>query len=214
MSGDSYTFEKLISDLMKYEGRREVIIMGDFNSRIPDENDCVESNDENSNDDYLPIPDDIELDTCNIERNTLDIGGISCRGRELINFCKLTGYKIVNGKLGSDKEIGNYSYHTVAGSSLVDYCLTRDHFYVSNINTLSDHTFLTLQLKIRNVNETNDGLKESANASNSTESHSSSDGNFNSLKEEYNCRYIMKNNSEELIKNCLNSNETEEELEI
>ena len=60
---------------MKYEGRGEVTIRGDFNSIIANENDCIESNDENSNDDYLPIPDDIELDTCNIERNTLDVGG-------------------------------------------------------------------------------------------------------------------------------------------
>ena len=84
--------------------------------------------------------------------------------------------------------------YCVAGSNLVDYCLTRekkihliDNFYVSDINTLSDHAFLNLRLKIRNVNETNDGLKESANVSNSMESHNSSDGNFNSLKEEYNC---------------------------
>ena len=51
--------------------------MRDFNSRIANENDCIESNDhESSNDNYLPISDDIELDTCNIEINTLDIGGI------------------------------------------------------------------------------------------------------------------------------------------
>ena len=47
-SGDSYNFEKLISDVMKYEDRGEIIIMGDFNSRIANENDCIESNDENS----------------------------------------------------------------------------------------------------------------------------------------------------------------------
>ena len=90
---------------MKYEGRGEVIIMGDFDSRIANENDCIKSKDENSNDDYFPIPDDIELDTCNIDRNTLDKGGISGHGRELIHFCKLTGYKIVNGRLGSDGKL-------------------------------------------------------------------------------------------------------------
>ena len=88
---------------------------------------------------------------------------------------------------------------------------------MSDINTLSDHAFLSLRLKIGNVNKTNVCLKESANVSNSTESYNSSDGNFNSLKEEYNCRYscryIMKNNSKELIKNCFDSNETKEELE-
>ena len=63
-SGDSYNFMKLISDLMKYEGN---------------ENNCIKNKYENSNDDYLPIPDHIELDTCNIETNNLDKGG---HGRE------------------------------------------------------------------------------------------------------------------------------------
>ena len=93
---------------------------------------------------------------------------ISGHGRELISFCKLTRYKIVNGRLGYDKEKGNYSCHTVTGSSIVDYCLTRernshliDNFYVSDINTLSDHAFLSIRLTIRNVKETNDGVEKS-----------------------------------------------------
>ena len=54
-SGDPCNFEKLISDVMKYECRGDVIIIGDFSSRIANENYCIESSDENSNDDLFQM---------------------------------------------------------------------------------------------------------------------------------------------------------------
>ena len=33
-----------------------LVILGDMNGRIANENDFIENNEENSNDDYLPIP--------------------------------------------------------------------------------------------------------------------------------------------------------------
>ena len=47
----------------KYEDKGvEVIIFGDMNVRTAQENDFSESTDDNDIDDYLPIPDDFELD--------------------------------------------------------------------------------------------------------------------------------------------------------
>ena len=82
-SGGSYNFEKLMSDIAKYEGMGgEVIILGDMNGRIANENDFIENNEESSNDDYLPIPEDFDYDNPIKKRNTLDTDVVSGHGKD------------------------------------------------------------------------------------------------------------------------------------
>ena len=112
-----------MSDIAKYEGMGgEVIILGDMNGRIANETDFIENNEENSNDDYLPIPEDFNNDNPIKKRNTLDTDVVAGHGKDLISFCRSTGFRIVNGRLGDDQDIGNFTCYTPAGSSLVDYC--------------------------------------------------------------------------------------------
>ena len=80
---------------------------------------------------------------------------LSGHHKQLLDFCKATGFKILNGRIGDDGKIGNFTCHTAAGSSIVDYCLTREHnfelvdnFHIGEINTISDHAYLELHLKI------------------------------------------------------------------
>ena len=109
-SGISYNFEKLMSDVAKYENMGgEVFIMGDTNARIAEENDFLENNDENVVDDFLPIPDDLELDNNITKRKTLDDREVSGHGKELINSCRMTGLRIINGRLFDDGKIGNFT---------------------------------------------------------------------------------------------------------
>ena len=62
-----------MSDIAKYEGMGgQVIILGNMNGRIANENDFMENNEENSNDDYLPIPEDFDYDNPIKKRNTSD----------------------------------------------------------------------------------------------------------------------------------------------
>ena len=134
----------------KYEDKGvEVIIFGDMNVRTAQENDFSESTDDNDIDDYLPIPDDFELDYTTIKKNTLDKTEISGHGKDLLSVSKSTRFRIINGRLGGDQDLGNFTCHTPAGSSLVDYCLLREknfhiveNFKVGEINTLSDHSYL------------------------------------------------------------------------
>ena len=137
----------------------EIFMMGDLNDRIGEKNYFVENNDLNAQDDYLPIPDDFEVNTNIRKRKPLNNIEVSGHHKQLLNFCKATGLKILNGRVGDDREMGNFTCHTSAGSSTVDYCLTRernfDHvenFYVGEINTISDHAYLQLRLKI-NISE-------------------------------------------------------------
>ena len=145
-SGKSYNFEKLMDDVAKFEGLgAEVIIMGDMNGRIAQENDFLNPNNENDIDDYLPIPDDFEMDNSIVNRSTLDKTEISGHGRDLLSFCKATRVRIPNGRVGDDHGIGNFTCHTPAGSSLVDYCLIRDKNFhlINNFSVIHFQIILT-----------------------------------------------------------------------
>ena len=122
----SYNYDKLMLDISKYESMGgEVIIIGDMNARIAEEVDFVANTDENAQDDYLLIPDEFEHDnSCSVKkRKTLDNKEVSGHANELINLCRLTGFRIVYGRLGHDQDLGDFTCHTPAGSSTVDYCL-------------------------------------------------------------------------------------------
>ena len=44
-------------------------------------------------------------------------------GTFLIDFCKVSNMKILNGRLGSDKGVGDFTYRHPAGNSTIDYCV-------------------------------------------------------------------------------------------
>lgn len=78
-----------------------ILICGDFNSRIGNEKDYVIF-DNDANIDILPIdyvPDDIS------PRFSQD-HIINTNGRKLLDFCKLNGLRVGNGRLGADKGVG------------------------------------------------------------------------------------------------------------
>ena len=94
-----------MADVAKYEGKgAEVIIFGDMNTRTAQENHFLQSIDDNDIDDYLPIPDDFELDYTTIKKNTLDKTEISGHGKDSLNFSKSTGFRIINGRLREDQD--------------------------------------------------------------------------------------------------------------
>ena len=107
----------------------EVIIIGDMNARIAEEVDFVENADENAQGDYFPIPDEFEHDnSCSVKtRKTLDYKEVSGHAKELINLCRQTSFRIVNGQLGHNQDLGDFMCHTPARSSMVDYCLAREN---------------------------------------------------------------------------------------
>ena len=72
---------------------------------------------------------------------------VNFSGRRLLEFCKMHGLRICNGRLGSDLGIGNYTYVGSSGKSVVDYVLVNpfslDHFSTFEVgepNIFSDIT--------------------------------------------------------------------------
>ncbi|MEW8146389.1 MAG: hypothetical protein AB2788_11585, partial [Candidatus Thiodiazotropha endolucinida] len=105
-------------------------------------------------DDYIP---DVAL-----ARSSQD-HFVNVSGRKLLDFCKLNGLRICNGRLGTDKGIGKYTYVGSSGSSVVDYVIVSEsllnnisQFCVCDPNILSDHCTLTFSLTSKQKHEQGD----------------------------------------------------------
>ncbi|MEW8546880.1 MAG: reverse transcriptase family protein, partial [Candidatus Thiodiazotropha sp.] len=75
-------------------------------------------------------------------------------GLKLLGICKEAGLRIVNGRLGSDKGLGHFTYQSVLGKSVIDYVLFQPemfddvtYFAVHDIFTFSDHAPVQVLLK-------------------------------------------------------------------
>ena len=51
-------------------------------------------------------------------------GHVNNNGLLLLDFCKQTGVRIMNGRVRCDREIGKYTFVGSRGSSVVDYALS------------------------------------------------------------------------------------------
>ena len=47
----------------------------------------------------------------------------------LIDFCKIYGIYIANGRIGNDKGIGNYTFIGTQGCSVIDYVIMSPHLF-------------------------------------------------------------------------------------
>ena len=131
------------------------LICADFNARVGDLKDFVSGDDSR----YIDaLPDDYISDT---ERKRVSEDKVvNENGHDLIDFCKHTGLRIANGRIGEDAEVGKCTYVGSTGSSLIDYVLVSENlfdafssFTVSDPNILSDHCIINFAFYICNVGE-------------------------------------------------------------
>ena len=102
---------------------------------------------------YVPLPEDYVLDEDFLPRYSLDKNSSNSNGQMLLDFCKQTSSRIVNGRFGSDKMVGNFTCTTSRGKSLVDYVLVSksmlskiESFDVGGSNILADHHLISFSL--------------------------------------------------------------------
>ena len=83
-------------------------------------------------------------------------------GSRLIDFCKTSSLLIDNGRLYYDAGIGEYTYHSMNGSSVVDYLLLdyndldcSTHFCILLPNSFSDRCGIEVNLATKNRLENN-----------------------------------------------------------
>lgn len=145
-------FDRLLNDMSGFVAENDhcsFIICGDLNARTRQDPDYV--SDDNFN--FVPLPDDYVIDDIS-PRASLDNHVLNQNGTLLLDFCKQTSLRIINGRCGSDTGIGKYTCTTTRGQSLVDYFIatpklfhTITAFSVGDPNILSDHSVVSISFK-------------------------------------------------------------------
>ena len=119
-------FETLNSEYVKYMNRGDVYLCGDFNARtglLNDyENILLGEDEESLSDPKQQFIDDEMPGECDAQslssmynlRYSKD-SSINTHGRKLINFCKSTGVRILNGRCFDDMCIGAYTHYDQRG---------------------------------------------------------------------------------------------------
>ena len=108
------------------------------------------------------------LDSKGFETNRFSKDSIvSTNGQQLIEMCRATDIKIVNGRFGNDYKTGNFTCHKPNGSSVIDYVIVSpilfeliENFSVGQMDILfSDvHSPLTLSLNVLNKSKLNPNI--------------------------------------------------------
>ena len=160
---ETNVFDRLLESVVHIENKTlnkcNILICGDFNSRTSVNHDFV--SDDNSI--HMSIlPDDYISDNF-IERFSEDEGHTNSNGTILLDFCKQTGFRIMNGRVGNDYGIGRYTFVGHRGSSVVDYVLSRPEFFnfvkqfeVQGPNILSDHCLIEFSFEFGLCQQQND----------------------------------------------------------
>lgn len=114
-------FEILQADIVKYKSLgASLYVTGDFNSRVGQSS---ESLDYLLYDHYLNVGMNEHTRDHDIPpRKSRDLV-LDNYGRRLLDLCKATNLLIANGRLGDDKDIGEFTCVTNRGRCTVDYLL-------------------------------------------------------------------------------------------
>jgi hypothetical protein len=133
---DNDAYDLLTQDIIMFKNRFNncsICLVGDFNSRTGTLSDFVLDTDNDIFTDRF-YDNDFILSKCNLENCGIDTNRynqdtcINNNGRKLIDFCKINDVHIVNGRFGSDHNIGKY---TCKGVSVVDYFITSPKMFMS-----------------------------------------------------------------------------------
>ena len=146
-------FDRLLESIVMIDNKCQnecmMVVCGDMNSRTSDKCDYVI--DDSSTHMHM-LPDDYVLDT-EMPRFSQDKGHTNNNGLLLLDMCKQSSLRIINGRFGEDQGFGRYTFVGSRGSSVVDYVLSSqnllsfiDTFSISEPNILSDHCNLSFSL--------------------------------------------------------------------
>ena len=159
---ETHVFDQINNDLADFHGRYgdncQYMIVGDMNARTGEYKDYVDHDELN----YIPVPEDYEVDEDVPARVSCDKKAPDEFGYKLLDLCKTCSLRIVNGRIGSDKGIGNYTSVNSRGKSVIDYVLCKPdmfkwfcEFKIHDVCEWSDHCKLSLAVKTKCVPKAN-----------------------------------------------------------
>lgn len=112
---DNEIFEQLENDIISFSSKGKTMILGDFNARTSKLDDFVSKDGNNF------IIDASE--NCMLPKNRENFdNNINNHGKQLINTCKNTDMRIINGRTKGDS-LGRPTFHGKNGTSVIDYII-------------------------------------------------------------------------------------------
>ena len=143
-------FDELEEDIAFYSSKGNVMILGDFNARTDTCNDFI------SKDGNQFINDTSENCFQTKQRLSFD-HQINNHGKQLINVCKSSDIRILNGRTKGDS-LGRATFHGTNGISVVDYVICdqelfqkTNYFIVKPPTYLSDHSQIVTWIDIDQI---------------------------------------------------------------
>ena len=131
-------FDTIYNDIyhIKDKIKLPICLVGDMNSRTGNLNDILTFEREVINysetnefaQDFFEISFFEGNDRINQKRVNKD-KTVNSNGKKLIKLCKENNMIIVNGRTGSDREIGELTFNSKKGSSTIDYCVASPDFF-------------------------------------------------------------------------------------
>ena len=154
-------FDILNEQIARHENYSDIYLCGDLNARTGQLVDYPETipgtNGDLSN---LQCPFILTHNTSQIMMRTSRDTTVNEYGKCLINVCKSTGFRIMNGRLGNKTNSEDFTCYKGNGASVVDYLLCRpdsipsiDEFTISPKRSESDHRPLHFTLCVPNTAE-------------------------------------------------------------
>jgi hypothetical protein len=160
-------FELLEGEIAQYSSLGNCLICGDFNGRTKNAPDfCTSDTIDNVIDLPYTYVQDVELPRVNSDLSQPDNNG-----KKLLELCKASSLRIINGRCLGDS-VGYFTcFSHVGAPSVIDYMLTSvpvfrhiEYFHVSDPGAHSIHSSLSLHIKTNpyhiNVNENDDNICE------------------------------------------------------
>ena len=112
------------------------ILAGDFNGHTEIADDCLQGDVTVAEYTGCELLTDSNMSNCTQlnsnstdYRYSQDLHVVSKNGSGLLSLCKAIGFKIVNGRIGSDKFIGRSTCHKTENASVIDYLVVSDNMF-------------------------------------------------------------------------------------
>ena len=175
---DNNAFQLIQEDITHFKSIGHVSVCGDFNARTGQLPDYILTHGNDLHDMFVPsyrlFYENYEFP--NFCRSSDDTKA-NRYGKELIELCKSSEMKIMNGYFNRDKTTGEFTCYTANGKSLIDYLICDVHCYhalsafaIEPLNSDSDHRPLvfsfnvtlhkTTQQTVHNITKINDNSRD------------------------------------------------------
>ena len=153
-------YSELEDDINEFSKIGDIFLMGDFNAYTNLDSDFV-SQEDSDDIDHLPLPSDYICDEP-MDRKNLDLRITNDSGVSLLNMCKGSSLRLLNGRVEGDKN-GHFTRYPLHSNlenlepSVIDYGIAHvdsfgmvKSFKVHCLSTLSDHCCISLQINANN----------------------------------------------------------------